>query len=186
MTKYFARPVLAIMLGLIMSFPAFAADDYAAKAQTLIDTKLKALAADPEIVAAVKAQNEKNAALTQADVDALDKKWKDGDTALIDGVVGNALSKKLKGLVESSGGLYTEIFVTDNKGLNVGQNDKTSDYWQGDEDKWKKPFAGQNDITDVEMDESTQTYQLGISIPIKDGDTFIGALTVGANAEMLP
>lgn len=186
MIKNFTRPFLAATLGVLLcTSAAFAQEDYSAKAQGLIDGKLKTIATDPEIIAAVKAQNEKNAALTQADIDALDKKWKDGDAATIDGVLNNALSKKLKGLVESSGGLYTEMFVTDNKGLNVGQNDKTSDMWQGDEDKWKKPAAGQNDITAVEMDESTQTYQIGISVPVKDGDTFIGALTVGANAEML-
>jgi uncharacterized phage infection (PIP) family protein YhgE len=30
--------------------------------------------------------------------------------------------------------------VKDNKGLNVGQSDVTSDYWQGDEAKWKKSY----------------------------------------------
>ena len=184
MNKLSLRPFL--MAALLMTVGASAqAQDYNALAQNLITTKLTAIATDPEVVAAIKAQNEKHAALTQAEVDALDKQWRDGDAALIDGVLNNALSTKLKGIVASSGGLYTEIFVTDNKGLNVGQNDKTSDYWQGDEPKWQKPAAGENDISEVEMDESTQTYQIGVSIPVKDGDTFIGALTVGANAEML-
>ena len=30
--------------------------------------------------------------------------------------------------------------MKDNKGLNVGQSDVTSDYWQGDEAKWKKSY----------------------------------------------
>ncbi len=184
MKAMLVRTLAVAILGLTMTAPAMA-QDYAAKAQNLIDTKLKALAADPEIVAAVKAQNEKHATLTQTDIDALDKRWKDGEAALIDGVLGNATSAKLKGIIESEGGLFTELFITDNKGLNVGQNDKTSDFWQGDEPKWQKPSKGENDITEVEMDESTQTYQMGISVPIMDGGTFIGALTAGVNAEML-
>lgn len=37
---------------------------------------------------------------------------------------------------------YAEIFVMDNQGANVAMSDKTSDYWQGDEDKFVRSFAG--------------------------------------------
>jgi hypothetical protein len=40
-------------------------------------------------------------------------------------------------------------------------------------------------LSDVEEDESSQTFQMQISIPVVDGGTVIGAVTVGVNAEML-
>src|SRR3546814_1455058 len=76
----------------------------------------------------------------------------------------------------------------DNRGLNVGQSDVTSDYWQGDEAKWQKSYQGGADaifVDEVEMDESTQTFQSQVSMPIVDPATgeVIGAITVGVNVD---
>ena len=84
----------------------------------------------------------------------------------------------------------TEIFVMDNKGLNVGQSDITSDFWQGDEAKWQKTFQAAPKtmfVDEVEMDDSTQRFQTQISIAITDPDTGenIGAVTIGVDAEGL-
>ena len=78
----------------------------------------------------------------------------------------------------------------DNRGLNVGQSEVTSDYWQGDEAKWKKTFlVGPNAmiIDDVELDESTQTFQSQLSMSITDQATgeVIGAITVGVDVEAI-
>jgi len=109
---------------------------------------------------------------------------------MIDDLLGRAASKKLAGYKNKGSGLFTEIFVMDDKGLNVAQSDVTSDYWQGDEAKWKKTYLAGPDaifIDDVEFDESTQTYQSQVSISIADPDTgaAIGAMTVGVNVELL-
>ena len=78
----------------------------------------------------------------------------------------------------------------DNKGLNVGQSDVTSDYWQGDEAKWKKTFLVGPDavfIDKVEEDESTQQFQSQVSLSIVDPTTknVIGAVTIGIDVEVL-
>ena len=109
---------------------------------------------------------------------------------MIDAVLGNALSGYLRQQKDSAGGLVTEVFVMDNRGLNVGQSDVTSDYWQGDEAKWQKTYsAGPNAIfvDEVEMDESTQTFQSQLSMSIVDPATgeVIGAITVGINVDAL-
>lgn len=164
------------------------AGQYDAQAKALANDKIKAWASSPEVIAAVKAQNAKNASLSEAEIKSLDDKWRAGDNALISSVLGNSLSKYLGNVRDGSQGLYTEIFVMDNKGLNVGQSDKTSDYWQGDEAKWQETFLKGADgihISDVEKDESTQTYQMQVSVPVVEGGTAIGAVTVGVNAEML-
>lgn len=150
--------------------------------------------ADKTVVDAIKAQNAKNAALTEADILKLDKEWRAQVDAtakpLIDGVMKNALSTFLKAKEVASNGLVTEIFVMDDKGLNVGQSDITSDYWQGDEAKWQKTFQVGPDVVfvdKVEKDESTQQLQVQVSISIKDPETgkVIGAVTIGLNVDQL-
>jgi hypothetical protein len=76
----------------------------------------------------------------------------------------------------------------DDKGLNVGQSSMTSDYWQGDEAKWQKTYAVGADafhVSEVEFDESSQSYQVQISTTISQDGQPIGAITLGVNAEMI-
>lgn len=148
---------------------------------------------DPAVIEAIKAQNAANANLGAADIDALDKKWRaevDGsDHTMIDGVLGNALSKFLQEKKAASNGKIAEIFVMDAKGLNVGQSDATSDYWQGDEAKFQKSFGAGKDavfVDEIEKDESTQALQSQASVTISDDKgTPIGAITIGVNVDAL-
>ncbi|MCV3764255.1 hypothetical protein OCK01_01515 [Rhizobium sp. TRM95796] len=148
---------------------------------------------DPVIVNAVNAQNAKNAGLAQADVDGLDKEWRaevdGGDRKMIDEVLNNAVSKFLHEKQEASEGVISEIFVMDAKGLNVGQSDVTSDYWQGDEAKFEKSFGAGADgffVDEAEKDESTQALQSQASMTIVDETGApIGAVTIGINLDAL-
>lgn len=179
---------VASALAILVSSTAAFAGDYDAKAKALADTTIKAWLNNPVVINAVKASNDKHASLTQADIDALDKQWRADDADLINGVMDNELSTYLKGIEADGAGMYTEIFVMDNKGLNVGQSVKTSDYWQGDEAKWQETYLKGADsihLSDVEEDESSQTFQMQISLPVVDGSDVIGAVTVGVNAENL-
>lgn len=47
----------------------------------------------------------------------------------------------LKNIIVQQADVYSEAFVTDAKGANVAAYPATSDYWQGDEDKFTKAFA---------------------------------------------
>jgi len=170
------------------------ADDYTAAIEQLIAGDIQEWANSEAVVSAVNAQNAKNGSLDQSSIDSLDKQWraetKGASKKLINSVLGNALSSYLKEIKEKSEGLYTEIFVMDMKGLNVGQSDVTSDYWQGDEGKWKKTYgAGPGGvlIDEVEFDDSSQTYQSQVSITVVDPTTkkAIGAVTIGVNVEAL-
>lgn len=182
----------AFMIG--VQSPVLAAQDHVELIRSKVLTQAKALASDPRVVAAVEAQNRKSAGLGQPDIDRLDKQWRSETAAnsrpLIDSVLANELSQFL-GKVKTDGrGLYTEIFVMDNKGLNVGQSDVTSDYWQGDEAKWQKTYgAGANAILidDVEFDESSQSFQSQLSLPVVDSGSgeVVGAITIGVNVDLL-
>ncbi|MBL4906749.1 MAG: hypothetical protein JKX94_04795 [Sneathiella sp.] len=191
------RKILFSLLALLIIpalTPSVSADEYSAALEELAGNQIKGWAQSSEVVSAIMAQNKKSASLDQAAIDSLDKKWraetKGGDKSMINAVLSNSLSAYLKNIKEQSEGLYTEIFVMDNKGLNVGQSDVTSDYWQGDEGKWQKSFgAGPSGqlIDDVEFDDSSQTYQSQVSIAIVDpaSNEPIGAVTVGVNVEAL-
>jgi len=180
----------------IVAIPASALGQkkHEAAAKAFAETTLAKWMREPVVIEAIKAQNAKHASLDQAKIDALDKQWREETKAaskpLIDAYLSNSLSAYLKKLKAEARGLITEIFVMDDKGLNVGQSDMTSDFWQGDEAKWKKTFlVGPSAIfvDKVEKDESTQAFQSQISMTIADPATgkAIGAVTVGVDVDEL-
>ena len=177
----------AAAVTVMMSSPAFAFDEAAAK--KMVDETINKWLLDAQVLDAVKAQNTETSAFDQAKIDDVDAKWKAGDAGTVDKVMNSKLSAFLKDVLVKSDGLYTEIIIMDAKGLNVGLSDKTSDAWQGDEDKFTKSFgagAGSVHLGEVELDESSQTYSQQLSVPIVDGGTLIGAATIGLNADKLP
>ena len=146
---------------------------------------------DPVIISSIKAQNEKHANLTHEQIIDLDQQWRtevksDGGKPLVNAVLSNELSSFLKKIQNKHLTTYTEVFVMDNKGLNVGQSVVTSDYWQGDEDKWKETYlkgADAKHIAPIEKDPSTGKDQTQISFSVSDPETNepIGAVTIGIN-----
>jgi hypothetical protein len=181
------------LLALTLS-QANAAGEHIAPMQEVAKTKVAAWLKSAVVIDAIKAQNVKNAALAEPEIIKMDKIWraevKASGGSLTKSVLANALSSYLKKVKADSKGLYTEIFVMDDKGLNVGQSDMTSDYWQGDEAKWQKTYkVGPQavHIGKVKTDESTQTLQSQLSLPVTDpaSGRVIGAVTVGVNVEQL-
>jgi hypothetical protein len=172
---------------------AAAQEAHVAPVTAFVQEKVVPWLSDPVVIAAIKAQNEKNAGLAPADIEALDQKWRAeveaADKPMITEVLGNELSKFLQEKQAGSEGAVAELFVMDAKGLNVGQSDVTSDYWQGDEDKFSKSFGAGKDaifVDEVEKDESTQALQSQASVTISDeSGTPIGAITIGVNMDAL-
>lgn len=147
--------------------------------------KLMKLGTEPAVVEAVKAQNAKGTSLDK--IQEMDKAWMatPGVNDFMQSLMANDCARKIKSFM-STAPYYAEIFVMDNKGANVCMTGKTSDYWQGDEAKWKKSYnngAGGTDVSDVKFDDSSQAYVVQVSLPVKDGSKVIGAVTVGVNVE---
>ena len=149
---------------------------------------------DPALIAAITAQNERHAALTEDEVIALDQQWRAeagaGGGPLIESLLSSAESQWLRDQQTATAGFVTEVFVMDDKGLNVAQSVETSDYWQGDEAKWQQTYLVGPDalhISEVEFDDSTGFYQSQASLPITDPATgaVIGAVTFGINVQSL-
>jgi len=169
----------------LLASSAVASGEYEGTLNDLAHETIAGWVRDPLVLDVLRAQNAAHQELTESEIIALDAIWREqvvsgGD--LIDGILSNGLSAHLKG-IQAEG---AEIFITDARGLNVGQSDLTSDYWQGDEDKWKVPHAtSEVHISGIEFDESSQTYQSQVSLPIMDDGTFVGVITVGVDVEML-
>jgi hypothetical protein len=185
----------AAAVSIAISTAALADDaEIKAKAQEYTQSQVGKWVADADVVAALNAANSANAAFDQGKIDALDKQWRAevGAAAhpLIDEVMASSASAKAKSWCDGAGGVVTEVILMDNKGLNVGICDATSDYWQGDEPKYQNTFpkgAGSVFVDDVEQDSSTQKFQVQSSMTVVDPASGqpIGVVTVGLDAEGL-
>lgn len=190
----FTKFMLAAAAVSVIGFSAMTASagEYDAQVKAAYAKHVASWLSDPAVIDAVKAQNAKHASMDAAAIDTADKTWraekKAGGGAMVDAVLANPLSVFLKGKKSAAGGVITEMFVMDNKGMNVGQSDVTSDYMQGDEGKWQKTFSvgdGAMFIDEVEFDDSTKSFQTQVSGTVSDGGKPIGAITIGMNVEKL-
>ena len=149
---------------------------------------LLSLCTNKVFVAEIKAQNAKKISLD--DIKKVDQEWKDAEDELPIHVekMGNACAKEVKKVAGALAGVG-EVFVMDNQGANVGQNELTSDYWQGDEAKWKNSFKegkGGVDIDKSKLDKSTGQVDQKVSLPIIDDDgKVIGAVCFGVIVDKL-
>lgn len=189
MGKLLQGAVLLILLVPVLS----SADQLTPEQIKQVQEKVTPLLSEAVLVDAIKKQNAKHATLSQADIDRLDKQWREEvktqNGPLTSHVIDNDLSIFLSKLKKGDK-VYTEIFAMDNRGLNVGLSDVTSDYWQGDEPKWAKTFlVGADSIyaDQIKYDESSQQNQAQISFTVADPATkkAIGAVTVGINVKSL-
>jgi hypothetical protein len=83
---------------------------------------------------------------------------------------------------------FNEAFLTDDQGANVAAFPATSDYWQGDEEKWSASFnrgEGQEFRGKLERDESTNIVAVQVSAPVLDRGKTIGVLVVGVTINYL-
>ena len=85
--------------------------------------------------------------------------------------------------------LFAEILVTDRKGRLIASTGKTSDYWQADELWWQKAVAlreGRTWIEGLQFDQSSGTFSLDISVPIRSPEgNVLGALKGSIDASPL-
>ena len=183
--------VTALVFGVAMMQPA-QADPLTEALTDLANGPVKQWLNNSTVTSAIKAQNSKHSGISQDKINELDQQWRAETSAsskpMIDSVLATDLSQYLKGVKDESAGMFTEIFVMDNVGLNVGQSDATSDYWQGDEAKWQQTYQVGADaihISEVELDESSQQLQVQLSLPISEGGSVIGAVTIGVNVDAL-
>jgi hypothetical protein len=145
------------------------------------------LALNPVLVRATRQQN--RVGLTMDEIKRRDDAWRGSKelTPFKRSQQESRAGKLLKRFVDRSIS-FNEAFLTDVQGANVAAYPATSDYWQGDEDKWIESYRGGDSrifIGPLELDDSTQTYAVQISAPVLDRDRSIGILVVGVTISYL-
>lgn len=164
------------------------AKDASDKVKAFAKEKLTSLCTNKVFVKGVKDQNAKKVPLDE--IKKIDKEWTDAEDELPihKEKMNNDVAKELRKIVKDNPAIG-ESFVMDDQGANVGQNDLTSDYWQGDEPKWQNSFnkgKGGVDIAKPKLDKSTNVTDQKISLPIIDTDgKVIGAVCFGVNPDKL-
>jgi len=142
----------------------------------------------PSIIRAVEAQNKEALSLDQ--IKAYDESWKNADEdskSLIRRITQNDVAKYFRRRVENNPAI-DEVFLTDNQGANVAAYPPTSDYWQGDEEKWTESFRNGDGVVYIgplEFDESTQKTQVQISAPVVSHNETIGVLVLGVSVDYI-
>jgi hypothetical protein len=186
---------LASSLALLMTVSTAAlAEPPQPDVKSLVDEELvkdiRAWLKNDIVTVSIEAQNKRLSKLTQTEIDAVDQQWvkerEAADKPLIAATLSNPLSVYLNRIQGRSLGLYAEIFIMDQNGLNVGQSSVTSDFWQGDEAKFQKTFPVAKDamfIDDPEWDDEAKVWRVQVNFTLTDqsGNTPIGAATVEMN-----
>ncbi|MGF1742369.1 transporter substrate-binding domain-containing protein [Vibrio profundum] len=163
------------------------------KFKSVLDTQARAIAKVAEssvLIESISASNKKMDSIDFEEISKLDQTWieerKSQSGELIQRIMSNKLSSYLREIKTNHPNLYTEIFAMNKHGLNVGQSDITSDYWQGDESKFINTFGLESKeafIDDIKYDHSTHLFQSQISISVFKENKAIGAITFGVNVE---
>lgn len=173
------KHTLGVLCGLFLALgTVLCAAELDSSLQTKLDDQVKqlqTLAALPEVVAAVKAQNAQLppelAAMTQ-------DKWK--TTNLLDPVM-KSLSKNAaaEALRTHKSPVVSEAFVSDAQGRKVAFLSKPTNWSHLGKPKHDLPMQGKSWQGDVEVDASTGLQQVQVALPILDGQKPIGSLVVG-------
>ena len=143
---------------------------------------------NPTIIRAVEAQNLEQLGLDE--IQRRDENWRaagDKPNDLIRSITQNEVARYFRRRVQNNSAI-DEVFLTDNQGANVAAYPPTSDYWQGDEEKFTASYKdgrGEIFIGPLEFDDSTQKTQVQISAPVFSNDNTIGVLVLGVSVDYL-
>ncbi len=183
-----SRVVIGLLVSVVCCAETYAQDlsyDYN-KIQLAILEQAKTvvtMAGSESIIRAVEEHN--SLGLAMAEILSRDKQWisNDGSEAFKIELQENRAGVLLKSMVLRNRAKYSEAFLTGNQGANIGAYPSTSDYWQGDEEKFTIAFnkgSGQLLITPVEFDKSSGTHAAQVAAPVIDNQgVTIGVLFVG-------
>lgn len=133
------------------------------------------------VVLAVRARTQ--APLAPERVQAIDQAWQHGQDpeGLATALAKNECAQALQTLVSANLG-YAEAIVTDDQGAIVCMTQRTSDFWQGDEEPWIRGWAGGSGgifVSKSEPDASTGLDLVHIAVPVKSAGRTVGVLIAG-------
>jgi hypothetical protein len=165
---------------------AWAAFEITPPVQKELDRQIeivKGWAASPVVVKAVLAQNEKG---PMAGMD--NAKWKTvrRSSDVVKGFQANEAGQFLTQKVTESNETYSEAFLSGAQGEKVAFYEKTTSYIHKGMPKFDVPFTTEKAWQGKpEFDESSQTHQIQVSVPVLSGGKPVGVLVVGVSLTKL-
>ena len=128
-----------------------------------------------EVIDEVKISNEKSGGLSLNEILKLDQRWRqaEGIDDFIRPFLINIVALKLIEF-QKTHPEFPEIFITDAYGLNVGQTNKTTDFYQADEQWWVDAYnegRGKAFYGEIEFDESAHAEAIALYVPVMDPKT---------------
>ncbi|MBE9012287.1 hypothetical protein IQ250_18990, partial [Pseudanabaenaceae cyanobacterium LEGE 13415] len=136
---------------------------------------LKAIAVEPTVLKVVQDANQQSASLDKRSIAELETKFAQTKRLKQDEVLDGYLQDL------SSIGSFAELFVTDQRGLNIAFTKPTSDFVQRDELWWQQGKQQRQWIGTPQFDDSTQKITIDLVQAILDPNTqaFIGMMKAG-------
>ncbi len=152
---------------------------------------LKSLALNKSYQNAAKDATETNV-LSKTEIERLDREWRDADVAnnntdsLVAGVLYNDIASELRQF-QKQFPQHVEVFLTDRQGVNIAATNRTSDYYQADEEWWKTAYKEGLFIGQPEYDESSKTIAITMATPVRANGSgeIVGILRTTVNFEAL-
>jgi len=131
----------------------------------LLQVKLQ----DGAVLDAVRISNQRSRNITAEQIAVLDRKWRNSGEEIARQLTDAKCNESLK-LFQNSFKGFAEIFVANARGLNVCQTNKTTDYYQADEDWWERAFKGGELYrhSSLEFDESAGVFAIPVHLPVRD------------------
>lgn len=133
------------------------------------------IAVEPLVITAVENANRAYQGLNEAAIgvriEKIEKEW---TTPSADAIVKEILSSQASRLLRRRCELeprLLRITVTDERGATVAATHKTLDYYQADEKYWQDIYAhgrGAVSLTDILYDQATNSYYIGIGMPLNE------------------
>ncbi len=155
------------------------------KAKLIFDEYINTSIIRNKVLASNLAHSQK---LEESQVARMEKKWDieknshEGD--LVSSVVQSEVADILRDIMKSTEGNILEIIVMNKHGVNIASTGITSDYYQGDEEKYRKTYLKNSSaihLSDVRFDGSSNNFGAQVSFTLSNNGVSIGAVTLTMN-----
>ncbi len=131
----------------------------------LLEVKLQ----DTVILEALRIANNRYGGISKEQIQEMDKTWITSGDEIVAKMTDFQCNESLR-IFQAGYAMFAEIFVTEMNGLNVCVTNKTSDYYQADEEWWTRTVKqGQSwRQPNLEFDESAGVFAVPIYVPVRD------------------
>jgi len=168
------------------------AAEYSQDLNNFINLEIKPWVNSDIVVDNLNTQNQANATLSESNLAVMDNNWRSEfrkiNQPVISKILNSELSQFLKRKLKEGQGVFTQISIINNKGLNIAQTIVTENYWNKGKAFWDKTF-GQGSyatyISDIYYSDETSKFQVDVSFMIIVDDQPIGTVYAGIDVEQL-